>query len=136
MLISITPDIKLSEIKKSFHKVYPFLKIEFYKKSHAWQEGSESGDMLDENLSVSDVVDNLKPGFIEIHFWQKTGIVEAKFNNMFGLHAQILRKKGEEWIQTAGTDEFTLEQQNESGKNSAEELLHGHYNSIENEKKL
>ena len=136
MLLSVTPNTKLSEMKNTFHQGYPFLKLEFYKKSHAWQEGNAVADLLDENLTVADVVDNCKPGFIEIHYWQKTGIIEAKFNNMFGLYAQIFRKKGDDWIQTAGTDEFTLEQQNESGKNSLEELLHGHYNSFENEKKL
>lgn len=136
MLIYIDTELKLSAIKNAFHKIYPFLKIEFYKNSHVWQGGSLSADLLDENKSVGEVSHDVKPGFLEIHYWQMTGIVEAKFKNKFGLYVQVFRKYGESWIQTAGTDELTLEQQNESGRLSMEDLLHGNENPIGNEKKI
>jgi hypothetical protein len=38
-----------------------------------------------------------------------------KFLKQFNLTVQIYRKFNDHWIQTSGTDDLTLEEQNESG---------------------
>ncbi len=137
MTIMIKPDTKLSEIKNTFKHAYPFLKMEFFSRSHAWQESSSFADILSDNLSAEEASRNkIISGFIEINFWQKTGVVESIFKNKFDLFVQVYRKHNDHWIQTSGTDELSLEQQNEAGRNATEDSLHGHLKSIESEKDI
>ena len=116
MIIEINPNKKLKDINSAFNKAYPFLKLEFFSKSHKWQESSSVLQLLQQDLTVSEVTHSLLcSGFIEIHYWQKTGIIEMKFLQQFNLSVQVYRKNGENWVQTSGTDELTLEEQNKAG---------------------
>lgn len=121
MIIEINPKKKLKEISAAFSKVYPFLKLEFFSKSHKWQESSSVLQLLQQDLTVSEIAhSSLCSGFIEIHYWQKTGIIEMNFLKQFNLSVQVYRKNGDDWIQTSGTDELTLEEQNEAGMNASQ----------------
>ena len=71
---------------------------------------------------------------IEIHFWQKVGLIEKIFKNKFGLFVQVFRQHGDKWIQSVGTDELTLEQQNEAGSAATREFIQDGMNRIEVEK--
>jgi hypothetical protein len=124
MIIEINPNKKLKDINSAFTKVYPFLKLEFFSKSHKWQESSSELQLLQQDLTVSEVTHSLLcSGFIEIHYWQKTGVLEMMFLQQFNLSVQVYRKNGDHWIQTSGTDELTLEEQNEAGLKDAQ--IHG-----------
>lgn len=137
MIIEIYDSQQLKEISRLFSNIYPFLKLEFYSKSHLWQEDSGIANKLDDGMTISEVSKKKNhTGYMEIHFWQKTGIVERYLKNRFGLNAQIFRLHGEEWIQTVGTDELTLEQQNEIGRNATYEYMHGNEIQFEKEKYL
>ena len=116
MIIEINPNKKLKDINSAFTKVYPFLKLEFFSKSHKWQESSSVLQLLQQDQTVSEVTHSLLcSGFIELHYWQKTGVIEMMFLQQFNLSVQVYRKNGDNWIQTSGTDELTLEEQNEAG---------------------
>ena len=121
MIIEINPKKKLNEINSAFTKVYPFLKLEFFSKPHKWQESSSVVQLLQQDLTILEVTHSLLcSGFIELHYWQKTGIVEMMFLQQFNLSVQVYRKNGDHWIQTSGTDELTLEEQNEAGMKDAQ----------------
>ena len=136
MIINIHPQLKLKEIKRMFHDQYPFLTICFYTKSHGWQESVAGAIEYDQNSTVEDAASFPAKGLIEIHYWQKTGAVENEFSSRFHLHAQIFRRQGGVWVQTAGTDELTLEEQNEIGMKSEEPNLHGNGDGSWKEKRL
>ena len=137
MIIEIYDSQTLNEISALFSNIYPFLKIEFYKKPHMWQEESSIADKLDHDLTVAEVSKKKNHiGYMEIHFWQKTGVVERYLKNRFGLHTQIFRLQGDEWIQTVGTDELTLEEQNEIGRNATYNFMHGNDLQLEKGKYL
>jgi hypothetical protein len=124
MIIEINPNKKLKDINSAFSNAYPFLKIEFFSKSHKWQEPSSVLQLLQQDQTVSEVTHSLLcSGFIEIHYWQKTGVIEMMFLQQFNLSVQVYRKNGDNWIQTSGTDELTLEEQNEEGMKNSQ--LHG-----------
>ena len=42
--------------------------------------------------------------------------LEKKFNDIYGLGTQILRKSGKIWLETTITDAWTLEEQNHQGE--------------------
>ncbi len=124
MIIEINPNKKLKDINSAFTKVYPFLKLEFFSKSHKWQESSSVLQLLQQDQTVSEVTHSLLcSGFIELHYWQKTGVIEMMFLHQFNLSVQVYRKNGDNWIQTSGSDELTLEEQNEAGLKDSE--IHG-----------
>ncbi len=137
MIIEIYDSQSLNEISNLFNNIYPFLKIEFYKKPHLWQEESSIANQLDLNLTVSEISKKKNhTGYMEIHFWQKTGVIERYLKNRFGLNAQIFRLHGDEWVQTVGTDELTLEEQNEIGRNATYNFMHGNDLQFEKEKSM
>jgi hypothetical protein len=124
MIIEINPNKKLKDINSAFSNAYPFLKLEFFSKSHKWQESSSVLQLLQQDQTVSEVTHSLLcSGFIEIHYWQKTGVIEMMFLQQFNLSVQVYRKKGDNWIQTSGTDDLTLEEQNEAGMKDSQ--IHG-----------
>lgn len=108
----------------------------FYDESHGWQQASSNKHQLPINKTIGEVRKHHYPGSIEIHSWYKTGHIEQEFRNLFGLHIQILWSQGDTWIQTAGTDELTLEEQNEIGRNTAQALINAEQGNIEKEKRI
>ena len=71
-----------------------------------------------------------------IHSWHKVGDIEQKLRKLYSLNIQIFYHQGDRWIQTAGTDDITLSEQNEVGRKVTENMLHGRENPIEREKRL
>ncbi len=124
----------IGEISEEFTAAFPFLRIEFYKHPHHWQEKSRSNELLPHKKTIGEIRTKHNPGAIEIHADSKTGTIEQDFAAMFGLNVQILRHHTNEWVQTIGSDELTIAQQNEIGMNASQDLLHEADEHIENEK--
>lgn len=123
MYIEIDDNRTIKEVQEEFHAHYPFLKLEFFKHPHGWTEPSSSNEVLKPEQTLSSVRKKHVPGLIEIYRSQKTGMVEQHFHRRFNLNVQIYRLHGDQWIQTAGTDELTLEEQNEIGRKTNEPML-------------
>jgi hypothetical protein len=136
MIIKIDSSTTLNDINESFNRYYPYLKMKFYAHAHRNQEASDENDIITHNPCVYEISKTHFVGNLKFHYWQKTGIVEQEIRNKAGLNVQILRQKGNDWIQTVGTDELTLEEQNEIGKISTEDMQHGTNRIFEREKKL
>ncbi len=133
MILDIDRSSTLSEIASVFSGYYPFLKLEFFELSHNLEESSSNANILPKSKLVSEITLLNSPVQIEVHFWNKTATVEQMFKNKVGLHVQVFRKFGETWIQTAGTDDLTLEEQNSIGKKESEDNLHGTDRKFESE---
>ena len=126
MKINITDTTTIRELQEAFRISYPYLTIKFFDKPHAWGEGSSSAHCYDPLFRVQSIEKKKQaPGFFEVFPWQKVGEVERNFQEQLGLYAQICRKHGEGWIETAGTDELSLDEQNELGKKT---LINTHEN--------
>lgn len=131
MILEVSNTKTILEVQNKFSTNYPFLKIEFYDKSSNLAEHQVNG-----NKKIGEINKRHKTGTIEIHPWYKTGDIEQAFKKQYGLTVQIFRLVGEGWIETTGTDELTLEEQNEIGKKTTETLLHKTEGWIEREKLL
>ncbi|HWC53906.1 MAG TPA: hypothetical protein VG676_10010 [Chitinophagaceae bacterium] len=136
MILEVNDTKTIEDIRKEFSEYYPFLSIEFYDEPHKSGETSSYKHLLPHNKTIRDIRRKHNPGMLEIHSWHKTGIVEQEFKRLYGLNVQILRRQGDAWIQTAGTDELSLEEQNEIGRNATQDVLHGTDRSFEKEKPL
>ncbi|MCZ2460326.1 MAG: hypothetical protein LC128_11975 [Chitinophagales bacterium] len=136
MILEISDTRTLADIREEFSGVYPFLSFEFYQEPHEMGEATPSKQLLPHHKRIGDIRKQQNSGILEIYPQLKTGSIEQEFKRKFGLHVQILRRHGNAWIQTAGTDELTLGEQNEIGRNSTLDSLQGSGHPIKREKHL
>ena len=118
MIMYITDTKTLREVKMEFQDKFPFLKIEFYRGTHAEGQGSLEKDHLDETMTIGQARKIHKDGEMGIHGNLKVSSLEQTFQEDYGLNVQVFRRSGELWLQTTSTDEWTLSEQNEKGGKS------------------
>ena len=123
MHIEINDNTSLREIQEVFSRFYPYLKIVFYSKHHKKYEPSDEMDEIDPNVLVDDIKTTHVSGVLEILPSYKVSEVEKEFQQRFGLSVQIFRKEKNDWKQTNRTDDFTLKELNEIGRNSSDEFI-------------
>lgn len=111
--LQLKRNTRLNEIKNAFNEKFSMLKLEFFKKSHGESEGSRAELMItsDEDLeSIGFAKDEAVINFDEA---TKVSDLEQSFEKVGGLHVQVFRKSGSVWLETIGSDSWTLaEQQN------------------------
>ena len=66
MDITIDQTKKLSEIQAAFSKRFPYLKIEFYNRTHAAGEGSHKENTIDAHLTIQEVQHKKAEGLLEL----------------------------------------------------------------------
>lgn len=120
MTIKIGHKTTVKDIQKRFSVAFPYLKIEFSDRPHGEGEPTRKGHWYDPSFPILDIANRPETGVILIQPWHKTGYVEELFAIRFGLYPQIFRKEDEKWIETAGTDIFTLDEQNEIARKIVE----------------
>ena len=121
MTLYINSHTRLREIQENFQEAYPMLKLEFFDQPHSWGEGSSRAHRYASSFRIQDILHrNFTNALITIKAWHKAGEVEAAFAQ-HQLYVQVYRRYHDGWIQTAGTDDLTLFEQNEIGKKSAAE---------------
>jgi glycerol-3-phosphate O-acyltransferase len=127
MHLEINDNTSLREIEETFSNYYPYLKIEFFNKSHKKYEASPETDRIDPNTVVGDLKRTHVSGVLEIQPLYRIVDVEKEFSERFGLSIQILRKEKDQWEQTTGMDDFTLKDLNEFGRSSSDEFIVSDY---------
>ena len=127
MILEINDKTTIKDIQKQFRKTYPFLKIEFSDKPHQFGEVTKGGHWYDPSFRLFKISRRNEVDYIEMQPWSRTGDVEEAFQRKFGLHPQIFRREEYQWIQTAGTDMFTLDEQNEIGQKTLERRANSYW---------
>ena len=108
MLLYISDNNAVSDIKDKFNECFPHLKIEFYNKRHKWKHASPESQRIKEDVKIGEIRKKHNIGVLEIKSWDKTGEVEQQFKESFGLYAQIFRFENNDWIQSVKSDKLTL----------------------------
>lgn len=116
MNIIVNAGTKVSEIKKQFSDVYPYLKIEFFKRPHAKNKLSSETDRIVTDKPIALITKISTDANIDISGKRTVLQVEQDFWKTFGLSVQVFRKAMNMWIETTLTDSWTLESQNSEGK--------------------
>lgn len=116
MKLQINKETKIIEVQKLFSEAYPYLKIEFYKKSHNKNELSSARDKISPEKIISQIGKLKIPASININKSRAVADLEAEFYKKTGIAVQVARRSGNIWIETSLTDNRTLEMQNEQGK--------------------
>lgn len=113
--LKITPDKKLSVIKQEFNKLFPYLKLEFFKHPHKIHSGNPKNDMIETDATPAQLHRKATTQFIDVTEDMKVATLEELFYTAFGISAQVFRKSGRSWLETSITDDWTLKRQNDEG---------------------
>jgi len=116
MEITINDNRKIFAIQKEFSDMFPFLKLEFYSKPHKSGGAPSTKPMKHISKTIAECRTIHSSGFITIQPQMTLGELEQGFRDVYGLSTQVFCKSGNEWQETTGTDDRTLEKQNEEGK--------------------
>ncbi len=111
MELKIHSDSNINDIKSKFSEAFTGLKIEFFTKSHDRLEGSPREDMVVENVHFSTLNPKIKDNELKVTAEMKVSELESAFETDFGLHVQVFRKMGRNWIETTRTDNYSLQDQ-------------------------
>jgi hypothetical protein len=120
MEIIIEKEKKLHEIQEAFQAMYPYLKLEFYNKEHASEEGSAKRNTLDTTLSIESVQHKTAEGSLAIQGKMRVADLENAFEEMYGLSVQVFRKSNNTWLQTTTSDHLTLNELNQKASEKHE----------------
>ncbi len=112
MKISISDSLTIKDIQDIFSQKYPYLKIEFFSKSHRIHAGSRKEFIISPETKIKDCRSQHHTGTLDIFPQTTVAELEMNFQEIFGLFIQVFRKSGDVWIETTVTDDWTLEKQN------------------------
>lgn len=110
------------QIEEAFIADFPYLKIKFYKKGHEQFHGSPKNEEIQNEMKLERLNPQLPLGKLSWENMMTVDKLETIFEEQFGLHVQVFRQSGEQWLQTSATDHWTLEKQNKKGLESVESL--------------
>ena len=116
MTITINDKINLYKIQEEFSSLFPFLKLEFYKKviQRGIVEPRQPIQNMDATLSECRTVFNKETVVISPDMTVTE--LEKNFHDIYGLSTQVFRKSGNVWLVATVTDNWTLEEQNRQGE--------------------
>jgi hypothetical protein len=106
----------IAEIQELFQDRFPFLKISFFSTPHQTGEGTPAEHMYNSMLTLEEIGTLKHEGKVTISGTMSVGDVEKMFIQKYGIPAQIFRRSGTSWIQTTTTDSWTLNNQNDKGR--------------------
>ena len=118
MAFIINDSIRILDIQEAFTDMFPFLKLEFYRKGiHA---GNGTIDIKQPNISkdktLAEVSTTTKNSQLKVFPEMTVSELESFIKDNYGITLQVLRKSGNVWIKTSLTDSWTLEEQNHQGE--------------------
>ena len=118
MIMQIRKNKVIGDVQNDFSSSYPFLKLEFYRTTSG-RPGSAMKQKLIKTVLLG-MAGNQKEGDIEITDGMTVGQLEKSLYEKFGMTVQVCRKSGTIWLETTMTDNWTLNQQNEHGRELSE----------------
>ena len=116
MLLKIAPNRLISDIQKEFNHAFPFLKLEFFNNKSFSRSDFSAKQLIPATRKVGDSYAAIKDADIEIKEVMKVNELEKLFKEQLNLAVQVFRKSGTVWLETTMTDNWTLQQQNNHGK--------------------
>lgn len=116
--MTISAQTKVQEVFNQFNKLFPFLRLEFYKTPHDDNQGSRIQDQVSHERLLGELNPLIEKGDFEVDPQMTVADFEAMMHEKFNLNVQVFRKSAGIWLQTTATDGWSLEKQNGKGERS------------------
>lgn len=118
MKLAIMKNGRVGDVKRQFSSQYPFLKIEFLVFQRQG-EGPAKQIVAGDSRKLSEIRSDMKEGALRVGDSTTVKELEDFFRNHL-LDVQVFRRSDNLWLETTMTDEWTLEKQNNHGKEITE----------------
>jgi hypothetical protein len=118
MIIELKKNRTVCDVRMDFTGEFPFLTIEFYK----YVQG-RLGSSIRQKMVKSTGLHNSglrREGQLEVLETMTVRQLEKTFIEQYGLFVQVSRRSGAVWLETTISDNWTLKQQNEHGRELSE----------------
>jgi len=116
MNLRIAPNRLISDLQKDFNNAFPFLKLEFFRNRNQQIPVFTFQQILPYNNRIGEGQAAITDGDIEVNPDMRVKELEKIFQDQFSLAVQVFRRSGNLWLETTMTDNWTLRQQNEHGR--------------------
>lgn len=116
MKIAINDKRKILAIQESFNKTFPYLRLEFFTKGNKQGGASPKKFVTHPSKTLGECRTIHNNGSITITGTLTVIELEQRFDDVYGLGVQVLRKSGNVWLETTVTDGWTLDEQNRQGE--------------------
>jgi hypothetical protein len=123
MIITLTKNRIVGDVWQDFNNAFPFLRIDFYK----YSEG-RLGGTVKQRLSKSASMASAgirREGEIEILDTMTVQQLIESLAREFGLSVHVSRQSGNTWLETTMSDSWTLQRQNDHGRELSEPVKKG-----------
>lgn len=120
--LKLQPDYRISDLKKQFNGLYPYLKLEFFKNPHTSNEGSPKKDLIKEDLALGELGIN-ETKTISIASDVTAIQLEDAFKSDFGANVQVFWKSGNIWLETINYDNLELSELNLHAEERTEKTI-------------
>ena len=134
MNLRIAPNRLISDLQKDFNNAFPFLKLEFFRDRNQQLPAFTFQQILPHGNRIAEGQAAITDGDIEVDPDMKVKDLEKIFKDQFSLAVQVFRCSGNLWLETTMTDNWTLRQQNEHGREISTDAKKDH--SEENDYEL
>jgi hypothetical protein len=115
MHLKITPNKQVGELVEEFQQFFPYLKLSFYS-SKDGVNGHGKGKPVNAQTTLKEISRNIADGVVDVSGGVSVRQLEKTFNDSFFLNVQVQRRSGNIWLETTITDNWTLEHQNDHGR--------------------
>lgn len=117
MRLAIYADRKISEVQQDFSGAFPYLKIEFFRNGEVRKDRYPASQMIAGSRFLRDAWSRKRgEGELDVSDLMTVSELENAFMDRYGLSVQVFRRSGNLWLETTMTDNWTLKQQNDHGK--------------------
>lgn len=122
LYLHISPGRFIHELRSDFNEAFPFLNLEFLCTKRVLPKKSRE-ELHPHQKKIGDCQNNVTDGVLEIDSQMRVCDLEKKLEDQYNLPVQVFRRSGNVWIQTTITDNWTLQQQNEHGREISTEKV-------------
>jgi len=116
MTIEISRNRTVADIQQDFSSVFPYLRLEFLQPYIPLKQDGLPARFANAAIHIGDLHKNITECFVDLPASLTVNELEQTFTTQLGLKVRVLRKSGNIWMETSLTNNLTLQQQNEHGR--------------------
>ena len=120
--LKLKQDVRISELKNQFNRIFPYLKLEFFKTAHTTNEGSPKKDLIMQDLLLNELGIN-ETKTLSIPSGITANQLEEIFKIQFGMNMQVFWKSGNIWLETINYDSWLLTELNLHAEERNEKII-------------
>lgn len=114
--LHISPSKHVYELQQEFSKPYPFLRLDFYLNRPIEPGRPVLSKKLIKATTLLKDAGLKKEGDLDISDAMTVAELEKMIIEKYGMNVQVVRRSGNIWLETTMTDDWTLQQQNDHGR--------------------